>query len=127
MNMFRCRHWHLYKSAYLHHHLLMRNRKQQLSCDLPSFTLLQLLLARDELKSLKCLEPSQGMRAGFKDAVIDKLPANCSVPVSIEPGTFTQTNAPDNSADLIVIAQAFHWIGREKKDHEAAVRPCFQV
>lgn len=66
----------------------------------------KLLLGRTEVKSLLALEPSEGMRAGFKQSVIDQLPVDFPIKVDVQPGTFTHSNERDSSKDLIVIAQA---------------------
>ncbi|KAJ7709859.1 S-adenosyl-L-methionine-dependent methyltransferase [Mycena rosella] len=54
------------------------------------------------IKELRAVEPSQGMREVFSKTVSDER-------VSIADGTFQQTSIPDGWADLVVVAQAFHW------------------
>jgi ubiquinone/menaquinone biosynthesis C-methylase UbiE len=76
----------------------------------------RLLLDRREVKSILACEPSEGMRKGFQSAV----PA--SDKVKLVSGIFSDVPAPDASADLLAIAQAFHWVGRKPEDHEAALR-----
>jgi len=72
------------------------------------------LLAFPEWQSaigeIKAVEPSEGMRSQFNKTVTDAR-------VSVSEGTFDHTGVPDGWADLIVIAQAFHWC----VDHEAAL------
>jgi len=51
---------------------------------------------------LKALEPSEGMRDIFVESVKDDR-------VTTAEGTFDHTGVEDGWADLVVIAQAFHW------------------
>jgi len=64
------------------------------------------LLAHPEwstsIKQLKAIEPSDGMREVFAKTVNDER-------VSAQEGTFDTTGIEDGWADLVVIAQAFHW------------------
>ncbi|EMD38390.1 hypothetical protein CERSUDRAFT_82644 [Gelatoporia subvermispora B] len=64
------------------------------------------LLAHPEwstaIKELHAVEPSEGMREVFDRTVADER-------VSVAEGTFDSTGVPDGWADLVVIAQAFHW------------------
>ncbi|TFY55437.1 hypothetical protein EVG20_g9319 [Dentipellis fragilis] len=66
------------------------------------------LLAHPEwstsIQKLSALEPSAGMREVFAKSVIDER-------VTIKEGFFDNLNTgvPDGQADLVVIAQAFHW------------------
>ncbi|KAJ7452391.1 S-adenosyl-L-methionine-dependent methyltransferase [Mycena galericulata] len=64
------------------------------------------LLAHPEwassIKELRAFEPSEGMRDIFSKTVSDER-------VSIAQGIFQQTSVEDGWADLVVIAQAFHW------------------
>ncbi|KIJ44046.1 hypothetical protein M422DRAFT_208284 [Sphaerobolus stellatus SS14] len=64
------------------------------------------LLAHPEWKSavgeLRAVEPSEGMRERFLETVKDER-------ASVKDGAFEVTHVPDGWADLIVIAQAFHW------------------
>lgn len=66
---------------------------------------------------LRAVEPSAGMRAQFERTVDDAR-------ASIADGTFADTHAPDGWADLVVIAQAFHWC---HPDYESAVREFARV
>jgi len=63
-------------------------------------------LAHDEwasaIKEVKAVEPSEGMRGVFTKTVTDQR-------VSVSNGTFEEIPVEDSWADLIVIAQAFHW------------------
>ncbi|KAJ7109424.1 S-adenosyl-L-methionine-dependent methyltransferase [Mycena epipterygia] len=54
------------------------------------------------IKELRAFEPSEGMRDVFSKTISDKR-------VSIADGTFQQTSVEDGWADLVVVAQAFHW------------------
>ncbi|KAK0239939.1 S-adenosyl-L-methionine-dependent methyltransferase [Armillaria nabsnona] len=54
------------------------------------------------VKELRAVEPSAGMRDVFIKTVQDDR-------VSAREGTFDTTNIDDGWADLVVIAQAFHW------------------
>ncbi|KAI0079913.1 S-adenosyl-L-methionine-dependent methyltransferase [Panus rudis PR-1116 ss-1] len=64
------------------------------------------LLAHPEwtqsIRQLKAIEPSEGMRKVFSDTVKDER-------VSVADGTFEKTGVEDGWADLVVVAQAFHW------------------
>ncbi|PFH54313.1 hypothetical protein AMATHDRAFT_72820 [Amanita thiersii Skay4041] len=64
------------------------------------------LLAHPEwsnvINKIEAVEPSEGMREVFRKTVTDKR-------VSMGSGTFDCTNVDDGWADVIVIAQAFHW------------------
>ncbi|KAF8892550.1 S-adenosyl-L-methionine-dependent methyltransferase [Infundibulicybe gibba] len=54
------------------------------------------------VRELKAIEPSAGMRRVFSETVTDKR-------VSVQEGTFDTTDVETGWADLIFIAQAFHW------------------
>ncbi|KAJ6596936.1 S-adenosyl-L-methionine-dependent methyltransferase [Mycena vulgaris] len=54
------------------------------------------------IKELRAVEPSEGMREVFIKTISDDR-------VSISEGTFQQTGIEDGWADLVVVAQAFHW------------------
>ncbi|KAI0362193.1 S-adenosyl-L-methionine-dependent methyltransferase [Trametes cingulata] len=54
------------------------------------------------IKELVAVEPSEGMREVFTKSVTDPR-------VSTREGTFDATGVADGWADLVVIAQAFHW------------------
>ncbi|KAI0273766.1 S-adenosyl-L-methionine-dependent methyltransferase [Gloeopeniophorella convolvens] len=58
---------------------------------------------------LTAVEPSAGMRSVFDKTVLDDR-------VSSKEGSFDNTGVPDHSADLVIVAQAFHWC----PDHDAA-------
>ncbi|KAI6132223.1 S-adenosyl-L-methionine-dependent methyltransferase [Pisolithus croceorrhizus] len=58
---------------------------------------------------LRAIEPSEGMRKVWSEKVTVEN-------ATIEEGTFESTAVPDGWADLIVIAQAFHWC----PDHDKA-------
>lgn len=64
------------------------------------------LLAHPEwasaINQIKAVEPSPGMREVFSKTVQDDR-------VTIDDGTFENTGVGDEWADLLVIAQAFHW------------------
>jgi len=62
------------------------------------------------ISEIKAVEPSEGMRTVFAREVTDPR-------VSLTEGTFDKTGVADAWADLIVIAQAFHWC----LDHDAAM------
>ncbi|KAJ6466928.1 S-adenosyl-L-methionine-dependent methyltransferase [Mycena sanguinolenta] len=70
------------------------------------------LLAHEEWKSVRnfsAVDPSEGMRETFAKYTKDDR-------VVLSEGTFAETGVEDGWADLIVIAQAFHWC----LEHEAA-------
>ncbi|KAF8802568.1 S-adenosyl-L-methionine-dependent methyltransferase [Phlegmacium glaucopus] len=54
------------------------------------------------IKQIKAIEPSEGMRSFFSQAVKDDR-------VTVAEGTFDATGIPEGWANLVVIAQAFHW------------------
>ncbi|KAF8654102.1 hypothetical protein AX16_003635 [Volvariella volvacea WC 439] len=55
-----------------------------------------------DIKSLKAVEPSAGMRDVFTKNIDDER-------VTVAQGTFDNTGVENGWADLITIAQAFHW------------------
>jgi len=70
------------------------------------------LLAHDEwtaVRSYRAVDPSEGMRETFSKYTTDDR-------VVLSEGTFANTGVESGWADLIVVAQAFHWC----LDHEAA-------
>ncbi|KAJ7088583.1 S-adenosyl-L-methionine-dependent methyltransferase [Mycena epipterygia] len=72
----------------------------------------RVLLAHPEwtaVRELKAVEPSEGMREALAKYTTDKR-------VVISDGTFDKTGVESGWADVIVIAQAFHWC----LDYEAA-------
>ncbi|THU89516.1 S-adenosyl-L-methionine-dependent methyltransferase [Dendrothele bispora CBS 962.96] len=64
---------------------------------------------KDAIAQLKAVEPSSGMREVFAKTVTDKR-------ATVQEGTFDNTGVEDGWADVIIIAQAFHWA----PDHERA-------
>ncbi|MBO5821659.1 MAG: methyltransferase domain-containing protein [Lentisphaeria bacterium] len=75
---------------------------------------------RGTFKNVTALEPNAGMRKEF----LKFLPEI----VCLE-GTGEDTGLPDNSVELITVAQAFHWLDAEKFKAEAMriLRPAGQV
>ncbi|KAJ7343462.1 S-adenosyl-L-methionine-dependent methyltransferase [Mycena albidolilacea] len=72
-------------------------------------------------KELKAFEPSEGMRQVFSKTVSDEQDR-----VSIAYGTFQETDVEDGWADLVVIAQAFHWCpdyGRASEEFGRILKP----
>ncbi|KAF5315569.1 hypothetical protein D9611_004730 [Ephemerocybe angulata] len=67
------------------------------------------------IKELKAVEPSEGMRSVFEKTVHDERAKTFD-------GTFDATGVEDGWADLIVVAQAFHWC----PDHVLATGKDFQ-
>ncbi|KNZ71795.1 hypothetical protein J132_07284 [Termitomyces sp. J132] len=55
-----------------------------------------------DVQQIKAVEPSAGMREVFEKTVIDER-------VTVHDGTFDNTGVEDHWADLVIIAQAFHW------------------
>ncbi|KAG6851016.1 hypothetical protein H0H93_004503 [Arthromyces matolae] len=55
-----------------------------------------------DIKQIKAVEPSAGMREVFETTVQDER-------VTIQDGTFDTTGVEDGWADVVIIAQAFHW------------------
>ncbi|KAH7905618.1 S-adenosyl-L-methionine-dependent methyltransferase [Hygrophoropsis aurantiaca] len=56
----------------------------------------------ETIARLKAVEPSEGMRDVFTKTVNNPI-------VTIQEGTFDSTGVDDGWADLVIIAQAFHW------------------
>ncbi|KAJ7582656.1 S-adenosyl-L-methionine-dependent methyltransferase [Mycena floridula] len=54
------------------------------------------------VKELRAVEPSQGMRQVFTESIKDER-------VSISEGTFVTTGIVEGWADIVIVAQAFHW------------------
>ncbi|KZP11946.1 S-adenosyl-L-methionine-dependent methyltransferase [Athelia psychrophila] len=71
---------------------------------------------RDSLARIKAVEPSAGMRATFARTVLDPR-------VSVSEGSFAATGVEGGWADVIIIAQAFHWC----PDYEAAAKEFARV
>ncbi|KAF7338279.1 Histone H2B [Mycena venus] len=72
-------------------------------------------------KELKAIEPSEGMREVFSKTVLDDQGR-----VSIAEGTFQETHVEDGWADLVVVAQAFHWcpdFGRASEEFGRILKP----
>lgn len=75
----------------------------------------RLILARAReagVARLVALEPSEGMRKGWQDA-LDARPELKTVPATIADGLFQATGQADGSADVVAVAQAWHWNYRE--------------
>ncbi|GAA5962920.1 hypothetical protein JCM3765_005920 [Sporobolomyces pararoseus] len=70
---------------------------------------------------LIAIEPSKGMREGWekKQVELEKGLKEEGIEVVIRDGLFDKIPVEDGKADLVVIAQAFHWVG---KDGESAIR-----
>ncbi|GAA5983719.1 hypothetical protein JCM10908_000393 [Rhodotorula pacifica] len=64
-----------------------------------------------QIAKVTAVEPSEGMRTGF----LSKLDPNGYGGIEVEcvDGLFDKIPAEDASADLVVIAQAFHWVGHD--------------
>ena len=48
------------------------------------------------------------MRKGWQDA-LDRKPELKTIPASIQDGLFQETGQADASADVVAVAQAWHW------------------
>ncbi|KAF9065607.1 S-adenosyl-L-methionine-dependent methyltransferase [Rhodocollybia butyracea] len=60
------------------------------------------------IAEIRAVEPSAGMRAQFEKTVLQN--ANeIKSKISIKEGSFTDTGIEEGWADMIVIAQAYHW------------------
>ncbi|CAG8738348.1 11030_t:CDS:2, partial [Acaulospora colombiana] len=57
---------------------------------------------QDSIGSLRAVEPSEGMRTTFASKTDDSR-------ISLKDGTFISTGEESESADAVMIAQAFHW------------------
>ncbi len=71
-------------------------------------------------KNVSALEPNYDMREKFLKLLPEIF---CSA------GSGEATNLPDNSVDLITVAQAFHWLDAQQFKYEAMriLRPCGKV
>lgn len=67
------------------------------------------------------VEPAEGMRQGFKEKVIDARGGKDKITLACVPGSFDSIPVADASANLVVAAQAFHWVGRDQSFQEAAM------
>jgi len=83
------------------------------------------LLAHPEwtsaIKELKAVEPSEGMREVFSKTVSDEQGR-----VLITEGTFQETHIEDGWADVVIVAQAFHWcpdFGAASKEFGRILKP----
>lgn len=61
------------------------------------------------ISKVVAVEPSEGMREGF-NAKLEKVHG---IDVSIQDGLFDKIPAEDSSVDLVLAAQAFHWVGHD--------------
>lgn len=66
--------------------------------------------------NLIAIEPSSGMRSIFGKQNKDDR-------VSVADGTFDNTHLKDQSADAVIVAQAWHWC----PDYDAAVREISRI
>ncbi|GAA5937562.1 hypothetical protein JCM3775_001271 [Rhodotorula graminis] len=60
---------------------------------------------------LTAVEPSEGMRAGFDKGLEKEGLLKSGIQVSCVDGAFDKVPVGDGEADLVVIAQAWHWTG----------------
>ncbi|GAW05520.1 S-adenosyl-L-methionine-dependent methyltransferase [Lentinula edodes] len=60
------------------------------------------------IKEIRAVEPSAGMRAQFEKTVIEPQ-SNTNIEISVNDGSFTETGIEDGWADVVFIAQAYHW------------------
>ncbi|GAA5900069.1 class I SAM-dependent methyltransferase [Sporobolomyces salmoneus] len=80
------------------------------------------------LGELLAIEPSEGMRKGWEkkhdeEGLRTELEEK-GIKVEIRDGLFDKIPVEDGKADLVVIAQAFHWVGR---NGESAIREIARV
>ncbi|ORY81799.1 S-adenosyl-L-methionine-dependent methyltransferase [Leucosporidium creatinivorum] len=66
-----------------------------------------------KLEKLISTEPSAGMREGWSKALTQMKDRDESVKFEIVDGLFDKIDRPDASADLVIVAQAFHWVGHD--------------
>jgi len=77
---------------------------------------------------LKAVEPAEGMRKGFEDKVTKIINSQEAAggaqgaKVTCVDGQFDHIPVEDGWADLVVVAQAFHWVGKDIVGQEAAVK-----
>ncbi|GAA5881738.1 hypothetical protein JCM16303_006432 [Sporobolomyces ruberrimus] len=87
---------------------------------------LQAAVSQDlrKIREMIAVEPSQGMREGWEKKQKEVDLKESGIKVSIQDGLFDKIPVGDAQADLVVIAQAFHWVG---KDGESAIRDIARV
>ncbi|KAF9070564.1 S-adenosyl-L-methionine-dependent methyltransferase [Rhodocollybia butyracea] len=61
------------------------------------------------ITEIQAVEPSAGMRAQFEKTVIGPYKESGELRISIKDGSFTETGVEDEWADIVFIAQAYHW------------------
>ncbi|KAL1708260.1 S-adenosyl-L-methionine-dependent methyltransferase [Schizophyllum commune] len=71
---------------------------------------------KDDVGELRAIEPAEGMRDQFIKSTVSTVNNN-NPKITVHDGHFSSLPVPDGWADLIVIAQAFHWC----PDHPAAI------
>ncbi|KIK62559.1 hypothetical protein GYMLUDRAFT_42026 [Collybiopsis luxurians FD-317 M1] len=67
---------------------------------------------KDDIKEIRAVDPSKGMRNHFEKSVIEQFnhgETEVPVKITVAEGTFTSTGIEDGWADMIVMAQAYHW------------------
>ncbi|PPQ80173.1 hypothetical protein CVT24_006569 [Panaeolus cyanescens] len=72
------------------------------------------------IRTIKAIEPSSGMREVFTRTVT---PLNTAIDITITEGTFQDTHVESGWADVVLIAQAYHWC----PDYEAASKEFARV
>ncbi|KIK62581.1 hypothetical protein GYMLUDRAFT_164646, partial [Collybiopsis luxurians FD-317 M1] len=60
------------------------------------------------IAEIRAVEPSAGMRAQF-DKTVTSAPGLDGTKVSVREGSFTSTGIEDQWADIVIMAQAYHW------------------
>ncbi|KAJ4480104.1 S-adenosyl-L-methionine-dependent methyltransferase [Lentinula aciculospora] len=60
------------------------------------------------IAEIRAVEPSAGMRAQFNKTVIHPQ-SNANIKISVKDGSFTETGIEEGWADMVIIAQAYHW------------------
>jgi ubiquinone/menaquinone biosynthesis C-methylase UbiE len=86
-------------------------------------SMIQHLNLKNTLADILCVEPAAGMRLGFQNSSTAK-ELRSNLTLRVIDGTFDSIDVQDQSVDLVVIAQAFHWIG---KDGSAAVQEIARI
>jgi ubiquinone/menaquinone biosynthesis C-methylase UbiE len=86
-------------------------------------SMIQHLNLKNTLADILCVEPAAGMRLGFQNSSTAK-ELRSNLTLRVIDGTFDSIDVEDQSVDLVVIAQAFHWIG---KDGSAAVQEIARI
>lgn len=89
------------------------------------FTRLLLDQGVGRIKDILAVEPAEGMRRGFGNSMIKD--RSQGVTLEVVDGQFDRIARGENEVDLVVAAQAFHWIGADPLAGESAITEVHQL